>query len=77
MTANYLPNGVYKQSTIATQVTAQTAMSAAAAKASQFLLSIDSSWTFLRQVRVLDPNQLMFLPRELKHYTSIPGLGVQ
>jgi hypothetical protein len=76
-TANYLPNGVYKQSTIATQVMTQTAMSAAAAKASQFLLSIESNWAFLKQVRALDPNQLMALPREFKHYTSIPGLGVQ
>ena len=50
-------------------------MNTAALKAEQFLSSDEPSWQFLKQVRVLDPNQLLSLPLNLTLYDAIPGIS--
>lgn len=37
--------------------------------------SNEPSWTFLRDIRVLDPNQMMSLSQDISRYRSIPGLS--
>lgn len=50
-------------------------MGKAAAKVEGFMSSNEPSWTFLRDIRVLDPNQMMSLSQDISRYRSIPGLS--
>ena len=50
-------------------------MGEAAAKVEGFMSSNEPSWTFLRDIRILDPNQIMSLSHDITRYRSIPGLS--
>ena len=50
----------------------QKAMLAIADKCDQFLNCTESSWKFLKEIRVLDPSQLPALSLNINNYSSIP-----
>jgi len=73
--ANHLMEDGYQEAAarrIGAAVTAT--MGKAAEKAEKFLESKEPGWQFLRDIRVLDPNQLMSLSQDMSKYASIPGL---